>query len=62
MKKEVRVYVIDLNLDDVDFGHLDEESKMDLAEKQGNVYSLEGFAKAINNEELYLDSSYIFIK
>jgi hypothetical protein len=35
---------------------------MDLAEKQGNVYSLEGFAKAINNEELYLDSSYIFFK
>jgi len=34
---------------------------IDLAERTGMVYSLIGFQNAINNDEVYLSESYIFI-
>lgn len=62
--KEIRVYVIDAS-SGFDFKYAlnngDYTSIMDEAEEQGGVYSLNGFQMAINNEELFLDNSYVYI-
>ena len=46
-----RVYAIDLyELDDE--MPIDDNEFMDMAERQGKVWTLEGFEKAFNNEEI----------
>ena len=63
-QKEKRVYVINASeCDDFrDWEQLGEEEKiMTKAEELGTVYSLEGFQEAINNEDLDLSNSWIFI-
>tara|TARA_B100000579_G_C22791926_1_gene835000 strand:+ start:1407 stop:1601 length:195 start_codon:yes stop_codon:yes gene_type:complete len=49
---EQKVYIIDVSYDDFQFPDLKAsgslEEFMDIAESQGNVYSLNGFAKAFN--------------
>ena len=58
---EPRVYVVNLNDTDFQFNYKHPEKCMDEAEKLGSVYSLIGFQNAINNEELSLNCSFIFI-
>jgi hypothetical protein len=52
MKKEIRVYV--LNCQDICKGHWEftEEEWINECEKQRGVYTLEGFQRAFNEEEI----------
>ena len=70
MKKESRVYVVDMdkyeNTRQARVSKVDQIVGVDdvfmaVAEELGSVYSLKGFEDAVNNEELFLDSSFIFI-
>ncbi len=66
MTQETRVYVIDLNNDksEVEIGNwnnLTNEQWIDLSERQGYVFSLDGFQKAFNNEEIPYDTYIRFI-
>ena len=52
---ETRVYVVDTEderMDDVYWEELTDEEFMFEAEEQGKVYTLDGFAKAFNSEEV----------
>ena len=52
---ETRVYVINTNderVDDVDVQELTNDEFMFEAEEQGRVYTLDGFTKAFNSEEV----------
>lgn len=63
---ETRVYVIDTNderVDDVDVQELTNDEFMLEAEEQGRVYTLDGFTKAFNSEEVNTSTDIIrFIK
>jgi hypothetical protein len=65
--KETRVYLTNCSQDSKGFNFRDCEYKAeydkikDEAEKQGTVYSLEGFQEACNNEEIDLTNSFILI-
>jgi hypothetical protein len=66
MTQETRVYVIDLNNDtsEVEIGNwnnLTNEQWIDLSERKGYVFSLDGFQKAFNNEEIPYDTYIRFI-
>lgn len=50
--KELRVYVVDIDIVEEQTGLITNEIFMDLAEKQGTVYSLKGFELAFNYQEL----------
>jgi hypothetical protein len=55
VKTETRVYVVDTEderMDDVYWEELTDEEFMFEAEEQGRVYTLDGFAKAFNFEEI----------
>ncbi len=55
VNSETRVYVIDTEderMDDVYWEELTDEEFMFEAEEQGRVYTLDGFAKAFNFEEI----------
>jgi hypothetical protein len=68
---ETKVYVLDCGWETKGDSHFDfrtlertrsgEEKIMREAEKRGSVYSLLGFQNAVNDEELSLDNSFIFI-
>lgn len=50
---KTRVYAIDLyEIETLDPYALSDEDFMDEAESQGKVWTLEGFEKAFNNEEI----------
>lgn len=51
---EIRVYVLDTQDISIDkgFEELTEEEWIEQCERQGRVYSLQGFAKAFNEEEI----------
>jgi uncharacterized protein YqgV (UPF0045/DUF77 family) len=52
---ETRVYVVDVydeRVDDIDVEGLTNDEFMLEAEQQGRVYTLDGFAKAFNSEEV----------
>lgn len=57
-ENEQRVYVLDASRVN---NRTTEKFIMKKAEELGTVYSLQGFQDAINNNELYLDNSYIYI-
>jgi len=66
MPKEVetRAYVVNItelskDLYCEDARELTDEEFVTEAERQGTVYSLQGFQIAVNYEELYLDESYV---
>ena len=66
--KEKRVYVVNVDdTDDVGFNFREAEQIGDLdsikdeAERQGRVFTLGYFADEINNENLFLDNSFILI-
>jgi hypothetical protein len=65
MEKEKKVYVVDMSVSSLSFGAEEIEKNSEIfmteAEKLGSVYSLHGFQEALNNEELDLYASYIFI-
>ena len=65
MKNEIRVYVCDLAdiemKGDFEFHTATDKQKMEFAEHNGTVYSLQGFEQRINSEELDLGNSFIFI-
>jgi hypothetical protein len=65
MKKEVKVYVIDCSQTKFDFRYAEQIGEYDKikdeAERLGSVYSLEGFQDAINDEDLFLNNSFILI-
>lgn len=66
--KEIRVYVTNCSecSEGFDFRDLERDCEydkiIDEAEKQGTVYSLQGFQDACNDEELDLSNSYILIR
>ena len=49
---ETRVYVIEEDKSDFDVKQFDDETFMTLVEKQGRVYTLQGFQEAFNLEEI----------
>jgi hypothetical protein len=65
MKKEQRVYIIDLDLTNFDFRSHEQvgdyKAIMEEAEKIGMVFSLPFFVECINNEDLNLLNSFIYI-
>ena len=66
MKNETRVYAIFLDNDTSgvevgDWNNLSDEVWMDLSEQQGTVFSLEGFQRAFNKEEIPYDTFIRFI-
>lgn len=64
MKKEIKVYVISCNSK---FNFISAnvagnfESIINMSEKEGAVYSLQGFQNAVNIDELDLSNTYILI-
>ena len=54
LKSETRVYVLDTQDISIDkgFEELTEEEWIEECERQGRVYSLQGFARAFNEEEI----------
>lgn len=50
--KEYRVYLIDINKYTGSWFELSDKNWIEISEAQGNVYSLEGFSTAFNNEEV----------
>ena len=66
MTNETRVYAIFLDNDTSgvevgDWNNLSDEVWMDLSEQQGTVFSLEGFQRAFNKEEIPYDTFIRFI-
>lgn len=65
MKKETRVYVVSVSHapegNPCDYSDEAKEEFMTLAENQGRVYTLLGFQKALNKQELFIDSVLILI-
>ncbi len=63
--KEKRVYIIDTSYEDLNIPRFDTNRSdnifMDIAEKQGNVYSLGGFTKAFNRGEINSNTDIIRI-
>lgn len=65
--KELRVYLIDVN--EVDFEEempantsvleLSDDKFMEIAENQGNVYTINGFQNAFNEEEICVSNDFI---
>ena len=50
---ETKVYVIDTTQEVKNDNYINDlNSFMNISEKQGNVYSLQGFQNAFNNEEI----------
>lgn len=73
MNSKTKIYVFDCSLDKEGFDFRTAERNADVdiayhnilideAEQRGSVYSLQGFQEAINNEELDLSNSFIYIK
>lgn len=58
---EKRVYVIDTTNLEKGFVEMSKEEFMDESEKQGRVYSLEGFQRAFNEEEVNVATDIILI-
>ncbi len=57
---EIRVYVANSTETEIgDLRELADDEFMTEVERQGKVYTLQGFQIAVNYEELYLDESYI---
>lgn len=58
--KEIRVYVLDTYLiEEENAINYTDEQFMEQAENNGTVFSLKGFEKAFNNEELNTHVDYI---
>jgi len=62
---EQKVYIIDISYDDFEIPDFKErgslEEFMDIAERQGNVYSINGFSKAFNRGEINSNTDIIRI-
>lgn len=71
--KETKVFVCDLymiesisnvNAESISNWNGDEDEAkefIEVAKKEGDVYSLQGFQNALNNDELFFDESYVYI-
>ena len=64
MKKEMRIYIVDVNMYDFDTSPStwSDEKFISEAEIQGNVYTLKSFEKNWNNENIVFDSFIRFIE
>ena len=64
MKKEIRVYVVDVTMQEFDTSPTkwSDEEFISEAEKQGNVYTLKSFEKDWNNENIIFDTFIRFIE
>ena len=52
-QSETRVYVIDtFNVRGINWNDLTDEEFMNLAEEDGNVYTLQGFQEAFNSQDI----------
>lgn len=58
---EKKVYVIDTTNLEKGFAEMSKEELLDASEKQGRVYSLEGFQRAFNEEEVNVATDIILI-
>ena len=60
MSKEIRVYVASQEEYSIDeLNNMSNDELIDIAELEGLVYSLNGFAQAFNKEEIYTGVDYI---
>ncbi len=59
--KEIRVYCIDCEAceDERDFRTISNDDFIELAEQDGNIYTLDGFQHAFNQEEINSCVDYI---
>jgi hypothetical protein len=58
--KETRVYVVDIDQTEDEFNNVvTDDVFMDEAEKQGSVYTLNGFQEAFNNNEVSTENAFI---
>ena len=64
MKKEIRIYIVDVNMHEFDTSPAtwSDEKFISEAEIQGNVYTLKSFEKNWNNENVVVDSFIRFIE
>lgn len=64
MKKEIRIYIVDVNMYEFDTSPVtwSDEKFISEAEIQGNVYTLKSFEKKWNNENVVVDSFIRFIE
>lgn len=62
MKKEIRVYVLNIEVYDGEFCDLSDEEVMDMTEQFGDVYSLKGFERAFNDAEDEVNPDYYCIR
>ena len=64
MKKEIRIYIVDVNMYEFDTSPAtwSDEKFISEAEIQGNVYTLKSFEKNWNNENVVFDSFIRFIE
>ena len=64
MKKEIRIYIVDVNMYEFDTSPAtwSDEKFISEAEIQGNVYTLKSFEKKWNNENVVVDSFIRFIE
>lgn len=69
--KETRIYLVDLDHEPTNFegslnpafpNSFNKEIFISTAEKQGTVFSIEGFQQAFNNDEINATGCYIFIE
>jgi hypothetical protein len=69
--KEVKVYAINVDeleedvkdaIDSIGWSSVSDYQFFDMAEEQGNVWSLSGFEEAFNNVEIATDMFYIRIR
>jgi hypothetical protein len=58
----MRVYVIDTTNLDKGFEEMSQEEFMTESERQGRVYSIHGFQRAFNEEEVNVNTDVILIK
>lgn len=58
----MRVYVIDTTNLDKGFEEMSQEEFMTESERQGRVYSIQGFQRAFNEEEVNVNTDVILIK
>lgn len=61
MKKELRVYCININKVNIEVPNLNDSDFMDIAEEQGYVYTLDSFTRAFNITET-ITSNYMMIR
>ena len=60
LKKEIKVFVVKIDdIEDINVNEISDEKFMEIAEDNGYVYTLKGFEKAFNRENVYTNIDFI---